>query len=81
MRSCLLAFASGALAEAVCTKWVQAVATRKAASAGLLSTFWAGLILLGIEESLHRGSAAFSWMAGYGIGSYLVVKFSGSKHT
>jgi hypothetical protein len=80
MWSCLLAFVSGALAEGVCTKWVQAVESQKPVSAGLLSTAWAGLILLGIGESLHRGSAAISWVVGYDLGSYLVVKwFPGSS--
>jgi len=75
MWSCLLAFGSGALAEGVCTKWVQAVASQKPISAGLLSAAWAGLILLGLGESLHHGSAAISWVVGYGFGSYLVVKW------
>lgn len=80
MWSYLLAFASGLLAEGVCTKWVQAVAMQKPISAGILSTAWAGLILLGIGESLHRGGAAISWVLGYGLGSYLVVKwFSGAS--
>jgi hypothetical protein len=41
MWSCLVAFVSGALAEGVCTKWVQAVASQKPVSAGFLSTAWA----------------------------------------
>jgi hypothetical protein len=79
MWSCLVAFVSGALAEGVCTKWVQAVASQKPVSAGFLSTAWAALILLGIGESLHQGSSAVAWVAGHGLGSYLVVKwFRGS---
>lgn len=75
MWSCFIAFVSGALAEGVCTKWVQAVAEHKAGASGLLSAVWAGLILLGIEESLHHGFAAgFGWVVGYGVGSFVAVK-------
>ena len=75
MKPCLIAFVSGVLAEATCTKWVQAVASKKPTTAGVFSTIWAALILVGIGESLHHGYAAFSWVVGYGIGSYLVVRY------
>jgi len=64
----------GLVAEGLCTRWVQAVAQKRAIRAGFLSSLWAGFILLGIEKSMQQGWAAASWVVGYGAGSYLVVK-------
>lgn len=71
----IIAFLSGLFAEGICTKWVQAVSSKKAVQSGVLSTVWASLILIGLGESLHHGFAACAWVLGYGLGSFLVVKY------
>jgi hypothetical protein len=63
------------MVEGVCAKWVEAVATKKAARAGILSMVWAVSLLAGIGEALHYGMPAVTWVLGYGAGSYLAVKW------
>lgn len=75
MISYTMAFLAGLLAEGVATKWVQAVAAKRAVTSGIFSTLWAGLVLLGIGESLRHGLASVFWIAGYGLGSYIVVRW------
>lgn len=72
--TCLMTFVSGAAVEAVCTKWVAAVAKGQALMAGILSMVWAVSLLLGIGEALQHGLPALTWILGYGVGSYFAVK-------
>lgn len=71
----LVVFFSGFAAEGVCTLWVRAVGQGNATVAGIASATWAGLVLIGIEDSLRGGNTALSWVLGYGAGSYFVVKW------
>lgn len=72
---CLLTFASGAIVEGVCAKWVQAVADKRAVKAGVMSMVWAVALLAGIGEALQYGWPGATWVLGYGVGSYLAVRF------
>lgn len=73
--SCLVTFASGAIVEGVCAKWVQAVAAKRAKKAAVMSMVWAVALLAGIGEALHYGWPGVTWVLGYGLGSYLAVRF------
>lgn len=74
--ACLATFGSGAVVEGVCAKWVQAVASKQAVKSGLMSMVWAVALLTGIGEALHYGWPAATWVLGYGVGSFLAVRFS-----
>lgn len=73
--ACLTAFVAGFVAEGICTKWVQAVAAKRAPAAGLFSALWAACMLLGITEATRHGLVAGFWVAGYGLGSYVAVRW------
>jgi hypothetical protein len=74
--ACLITFASGAVVEGVCAKWVQAVGAKRAVKAGLMSGVWAVALLTGLDEALHKGWPAATWVLGYMVGSYLAVRLS-----
>lgn len=70
-----LTFVSGAVVEGICAKWVKAVADGKAVKAAIFSMLWAAALLSGIGEALHYGWPAVTWVLGYGVGSYIAVKW------
>ncbi len=81
---CLLAFLAGAVTEALCTWWVQSVASYRVLSASLLSMAWAAAMLTGLAEALAPEKIpgvywvlwyipAACWVVGYGVGTSVVV--------
>lgn len=76
IRACALAFFSSAVVDLLMAKWVVAVAAKHAYQASLLSMSVAVCILIGINATLAKKRAAPFWVLGYGLGSFLAVRFS-----
>jgi hypothetical protein len=71
---CLIAFAGGAVSEAMCLWWVAASERGRAGVAALFSMAYAVAIERGVGEAIHTLPGELSFIAGFGIGTYFAVK-------
>jgi len=75
----LLALVSGALYEAACVGWVHFSERGRAFPTSLFSMLAATAEVTGVLDSVHDIRVAPFFVAGYGIGTYVAVKWKG-KH-
>ena len=72
---CLVAFAGGAASESLCLWWWAFADRGKAAAAAVVSMAYAIAIERGVGEAIHTLPGETSFVAGFGVGTYVTVKF------
>lgn len=72
-KDCIVAFAGGAVSEAMCLFWVSASERGRAGAAAVFSMLYAIAIERGIGEAVHTLPGEVSFVLGFGVGSYAAV--------
>ena len=74
MTEYITTFLAGLCIEGTAGVWTHYTARGKAVLAGLLSSFQALAVVLGVGQSVRDWHYAPAFVLGYGMGSYLAIK-------
>lgn len=77
--SFIITFISGFLIECSCVFWTHYSERKMASKAAFYSMIIAGAQILGINESIKDELSALGFVLGYGVGTYVTVKFIKDK--
>jgi hypothetical protein len=69
----LYALVCGAFCEGLCALWVLSIKTGYPRKSAALSVFYSLAQVLGLIQAMQYG--VYGWVLGYGIGSYIVVRW------
>lgn len=72
---CAIAFAGGAASESLCLWWWSFADRGRAGISAVFSMLYAVAIERGVGEAIHTLPGEASFVAGFGFGTYITVKF------
>lgn len=73
LESCVIAFVSGAVSEALCVFWISASQRGDAILAAILSMLYALAIERGVGEAIHTLPGEVAFILGFGFGTFVAV--------